>query len=71
MSMQPCVTVNLRRGIWEAFEAIAAREGTDPIELIDNVLIDFIVDNVPDCRQFSDLIDENDFVKPLPDCCRT
>ncbi|MFY9942962.1 MAG: hypothetical protein WAK57_12365 [Desulfobacterales bacterium] len=71
MNTQACVTVNLRRGIWQAFEAIAAQQGSSAIELIDNVLIDYIVDNVPDARRYADLIDENDFIKPLPDCCRT
>lgn len=70
MNSEACVTVNLRRGIWQAFEAIAAQQGGTPIELMDNVLIDYIVDHVPDCRRYLDLLDEDDFIKPLPDCCR-
>jgi len=38
------------------------------LELIEEVLIDFIVNNVDDCHRFPDLLNDDDLMKPRPTC---
>jgi hypothetical protein len=66
-----CISIKIRRGIWKAFCEIAAKRGVTPIELFDDVLIDYVVDNLQDYRKFTDLIDEDNTLRPLPGCLKT
>lgn len=68
MGNNKCVAIKVRKGIWDAFSEIAAKRQMDTMELIDTVLIDYIVDNVVDCHKFPDLLDDDDFIKPMPEC---
>jgi hypothetical protein len=63
-----CVSLSVRKGIWDAFGEIASQKEVDTLELIESVLIDFIVNNVDDSHRFPDLLDDNDVMKPRPVC---
>ncbi|MBW2171958.1 MAG: hypothetical protein JRF69_08260 [Deltaproteobacteria bacterium] len=63
-----CVSLTVRKGIWDAFGEIASQRKVDTLELIEEVLIDFIVNNVDDCHRFPDLLDDDDVMKPRPTC---
>ena len=63
-----CVTLSVRKGIWDAFSEIASQREVDTLELIEEVLIDFIVNNVDDSHRFPDLLDDDDVMKPRPTC---
>jgi hypothetical protein len=63
-----CVSLTVRKGIWDAFSEIASQRGNDTLELIEEVLIDFIVNNVDDSHRFPDLLDDDDVMKPRPIC---
>jgi hypothetical protein len=63
-----CVSLSVRKGIWDAFSEIASQKEVDTLELIESVLIDFIVNNVDDSRRFPDLLDDDDVMKPRPIC---
>lgn len=68
MGNNTCVAIKVRKGIWDAFSEIALKRNMDAMELIDTVLIDYIVDHVVDCHKFPDLLDDDDFLKPMPEC---
>ncbi|HPB39341.1 MAG TPA: hypothetical protein PLD39_00580 [Flexilinea sp.] len=68
MSDQNCVSIKIRKGIWEAFNEIALRKQLKTIELIDNVLIDYAVDHVNDCQRFTDLVDSDNLLISAPKC---
>jgi len=68
MGNNKCAAIKVRKGIWDAFSEIAAKRHMDTMELIDTVLIDYIVDHVVDCHKFPDLLDDDDFLKPMPEC---
>ena len=63
-----CVSLSVRKGIWDAFGEIASQKEVDTLELIESVLIDFIVNNVDDSHRFPDLLDDDDVMKPRPIC---
>jgi len=63
-----CVSLSVRKGIWDAFSEIASQKEVDTLELIEEVLIDFIVNNVDDSHRFPDLLDDDDVMKPRPIC---
>ena len=63
-----CVSLTVRKGIWEAFGEIASQREVDTLGLIEEVLIDFIVNNIDDCHRFPDLLDDHDVMKPRPTC---
>ena len=63
-----CVSLSVRKGIWDAFSKIASQREVDTLELIEEVLIDFIVNNVDDSHRFPDLLDDDDVMKPRPTC---
>jgi hypothetical protein len=62
------VSLSVRKGIWDAFSEIASQREVDTLELIEEVLIDFIVNNVDDCHRFPDLLNGDDLIKPRPTC---
>ena len=62
------VSFSVRKGIWDAFSEIASQREVDTLELIEEVLIDFIVNNVHDCHRFPDLLNDDDLIKPRPTC---
>lgn len=68
MISENCVSLTVRKGIWDAFSEIASQQKVDTLELIEDVLIDHIVDNLDDCHRFPDLLDDNDQIKPRPTC---
>ncbi len=68
MGNQNCVSLSVRKGIWEAFSEIASHKKCDTLDLIEEVLIDFIVNNTDDYHRFTDLIDDQDMLKPRPTC---
>ena len=68
MAKDNCVSLSVRKGIWDAFSEIASQREVDTLELIEEVLIDFIVNNVDDCHRFPDLLNDDDLMKPLPTC---
>ncbi len=63
-----CVSLTVRQGIWDAFGEIASQREADTLQLIEEVLIDFIVNNVDDSHRFPDLLDDHDVMKPRPPC---
>ena len=63
-----CVSLTVRQGIWDAFGEIASQREVDTLGLIEEVLIDFIVNNVDDSHRFPDLLDDHDVMKPRPPC---
>ena len=68
MAKDNCVSLSVRKGIWDAFSEIASQMEVDTLELIEEVLIDFIVNNVDDCHRFPDLLNDDDLIKPLLTC---
>ena len=68
MAKDNCVSLSVRKGIWDAFSEIASQREVDTLELIEEVLIDFIVNNVDDCHRFPDLLNGDDLIKPRPTC---
>jgi hypothetical protein len=68
MADQNCVSIKIRKGIWEAFKEIASKKQLKTIELIDNVLIDYAVDNVNNCQRFTDLVDTDNLLISAPEC---
>lgn len=68
MANDRCVTLTVRKGIWDAFTEIASEREADCLALIEEVLIDYIVNNVDDCHRFPDLVDDHDLIKPRPPC---
>jgi hypothetical protein len=68
MANDKCVSLTVRGGIWDAFSEIASEKEVDTLNLIEEVLIDFIVNNVDDCHRFSDLLDDQEYIKPRPPC---
>lgn len=68
MANQKCVSITVRKGIWDAFNAIGSQKEIDTLELIEEILIDYIVNNMHDYRRFPDLIDDQDLIKPRPAC---
>ena len=63
-----CISLTVRKGIWDAFSEMASEREVDTLELIEDVLIDFVVNNVDDSHRFPDLLDDQDFIKPRPPC---
>ena len=68
MGNDNCVSLTVRKGIWDAFSEIASQREGDTLELIEEVLIDYVVNNVDDYDRFPDLIDDQDLIKPRPPC---
>ncbi|MGV7222733.1 MAG: hypothetical protein ACQ9MH_14550 [Nitrospinales bacterium] len=68
MTNDTCVSLTLRKGIWDAFSEIASKRKVDILNLIEEVLIDFVVNNVDDCHRFPDLLDDQEYIKPRPPC---
>lgn len=68
MANDKCVSLTVRKGIWDAFSEIATKREVDILNLIEEVLIDFIVNNVDDCHRFRDLLDDQEFIKARPPC---
>jgi hypothetical protein len=68
MANDKCVSLTVRKGIWDGFSEIASEKKVDTLELIEGVLIDFIVNNINDCHRFPDLLDDQDLVKLPPPC---
>ena len=68
MTNENCVSLTVRKGIWDAFGEIASQREVDTLQLIEEVLIDFIVNNVDDSHRFPDLLDDHDVMKPRPPC---
>ena len=68
MANDNCVSLTVRKGIWGAFSEIASEREVDTLNLIEDVLIDFIVNNVNDCHRFPDLLDDQDYIKSRPPC---
>ena len=68
MASDKCVSLTVRKGIWDAFSEMASQREVDVLEFIESVLIDFIVNNVNDCHRFPDLLDDQDSMKPRPPC---
>jgi hypothetical protein len=68
MGNNKCVSLTVREGIWDAFSEIASEREVDTLNLIEEVLIDFIVNNVDDPHRFPDLIDDQEYIKPRPPC---
>ncbi len=68
MAQDNCVSLSVRKGIWDAFSEIASQREVDTLELIEEVLIDFIVNNVDDCHRFPDLLNDDDLIKPRSTC---
>ena len=68
MTNDACVSLTVRHGIWNAFSEIASKREVDTLNLIEEVLIDFIVNNVDDCHRFPDLLDDQEYIKHRPPC---
>jgi hypothetical protein len=68
MANQKCVSITVRKGIWDAFNEIGSQKETDALALIEEILIDYIVNNIHDYRRFPDLIDDQDLIMPRPPC---
>ncbi len=68
MANQKCVSITVRKGIWDALNEIGSQKELDILELIEEVLIDYIINNMDDYRRFPDLIDDQDQIKPRPPC---
>ena len=68
MANDKCVSLTVRNGIWDAFSEIASKREVDTLNLIEEVLIDFIVNNVDDPHRFSDLLNDKEYIKPRPPC---
>ncbi len=68
MGNDKCVSLTVRKGIWDAFSEMASQGEVDTLKLIEEVLIDYVVNNVDDCHKFPDLIDDQDLIKPRPPC---
>ena len=68
MGNNKCVSLTVREGIWDAFSEIASEREVDTLNLIEEVLIDFIVNNVDDPHRFPDLLDDQEYIKPRPPC---
>ena len=68
MANQQCVSITVRKGIWDALNEIGCQKEIDTIELIEEILIDYIVNNMHDYHRFPDLIDDEDLIIPRPPC---
>ena len=68
MAKDNFVSLSVRKGIWDAFSEIASQREVDTLEIIEEVFIDFIVNNVDDCHRFPDLLNGDDLMKPRPTC---
>ncbi len=68
MANQKCVSITVRKGIWDALNEIGTKKEIDTLELIDEILIDYIVNNINDYRRFPDLIDDEDLIIPRSPC---
>jgi len=68
MSKDNFVSLSVRKGIWDAFSEIASQREVDTLEIIEEVLIDFIVNNVDDCHRFPDLLNDDEMIKSRPTC---
>ena len=68
MTNDSCVSLTVRKGIWDAFGEIASQREVDTLGLIEEVLIDFIVNNADDSHRFPDLLDDHDVMKSRPTC---
>jgi hypothetical protein len=68
MANQKCISITVRKGIWDAFNEIGSKKEINPLELIEEILIDYIVNNMDDYRRFPDLIDDQDLIKARPPC---
>ena len=68
MVNEKCVSLTVRNGIWDAFSELASEREVDTLNLIEEVLIDFIVNNVNDSHRFPDLLDDQEYIKPRPPC---
>ena len=68
MTKDSCVSLSVRKGIWDAFSEIASQREVDTLELIEEVLIDFIVNNLDNCHRFPDLLNDDDLIKSRPTC---
>ena len=68
MANDTCVSLTVRKGIWDAFTEIASEREVDILNLIEEILIDFIINNVDDCHRFSDLLDDQEYIKPRRPC---
>lgn len=68
MAKDNFVSLSVRKGIWDAFSEIASQREVDTLEIIEEVLIDFIVNNVDDCHRFPDLLNDDDLMKSRPTC---
>ena len=68
MTNDTCVSLTLRKGIWDAFSEIASKRKVDILNLIEEVLIDFVVNNVDDCHRFPGLLDDQEYIKHRPPC---
>jgi len=68
MTNDNCVSFAVRKGIWDAFSEIASEKEVDSVELIEEVLIDYIVNNIDDYDRFLDLLDDHDLIKSRPPC---
>jgi len=68
MANDNCVSLTVRKGIWDAFSEMASEREVDTLNLIEEVLIDFIVNNVNDCHRFPDLLDDQGYIKSRLPC---
>ncbi|MDY7038991.1 MAG: hypothetical protein SV375_22915 [Thermodesulfobacteriota bacterium] len=68
MAKDNFVSLSVRKGIWDAFSEIASQREVDTLEIIEEVLIDFIVNNVDDCHRFPDLLNDDEMIKSRPTC---
>jgi len=68
MANEKCVSITVRKGIWDALNEIGSKKKNDTLDLIEEILIDYIVNNMNDYRRFPDLIDDDDQIKPRPVC---
>jgi hypothetical protein len=66
MAKDNFVSLSVRKGIWDAFSEIASQREVDTLEIIEEVLIDFIVNNVDDCHRFPDLLNDDEMIKSRP-----
>lgn len=68
MANQKCVSITVRKGIWDALNEIGSEKEIDTLALIEEILIDYIINNMQDYRKFPDLIDDEDLIIPRPPC---
>ena len=68
MANQKCVSITVRKGIWDALNEVGSRKEIDTLDLIEEILIDYIVNNINNYRKFPDLVDDEDHILPRPSC---